>query len=83
MKDWRLEDKQAQITRYGGSWGNPFRTMTVADALAWFSKYGYKAVKARDLKHFDRNSDTEVVVGRQVEYRKPNCRTEYTMTIRF
>jgi len=79
MADWRLETKTAEITRYNGGWGNPFSKKTVAEALAWFSKHGYKAAKARDLK----SKDADTVIGRQVDYRKAGCKTEYTMTIRF
>lgn len=78
MTDWRLENKVATVTRYGG-WGFPEEKKTVAEAIAWFSKYGYKAAAAWFLW----NNDKTEKIGRQIKYRKPGCRTEYTMTIRF
>ena len=79
MKDWRLENKTCKVHRFNGGWSNNDRTMTLADALAWFSKYGYKAARAWDL----RSDDRQIVIGRQIVYRKPNCVTEYTMTIKY
>ena len=47
------------------------------DALAWLSDRGYKAVKAIDI----RAKKTNNVIGREIHFRKPECSTEYLMTV--
>lgn len=78
MADWRLENKIAEVTRWGG-WGFPTTKKNLAEALAWFSKYGYKAEAA----WFIWNDDKTEKIGRQIRYGKPGVKTNYTMTIRF
>ena len=75
MKDMR----KARLVRYGGSWSpkGQIREMDAWKALEWLSKYGYTARKARDLK--DKN--TMEIIGRQIDYRKDGCNTEYTLTV--
>lgn len=76
-----MTDQNATLVRYGGSWSSKgqIRKMEASEALAWLSKNKYTARRARDL----RDKDTMEIIGRQIDYRKDGCNTEYTLTVKF
>ena len=59
-----------KVTRYGGwSADGQCREMSALEMLNWMSKNGYKLAWKRDRKDG----------GLNMEFRKPNCKTVYSV----